>query len=185
MIPDSVITILPGEVAALPSPASGASADETRGACGEDATAVCPSSAADPLAAADIRGSFQLLRERRAPGSREDEEASSADASSSRLTLLRPNDVAREIFVTGTLINAGGAPACVGGLELAFDFPRAVVDPDTGRVVTAPPEDFVVQCYYVGVRSREASAAPGPAGAEPSARERGGASAPPRACEES
>jgi len=184
VIPDSVITILPGEVAALPSPASGASADETRGACGEDAAAVCPSSAADPLAAADIRGSFQLLRERRAPGSREDEEASSADASSSRLTLLRPNDVAREIFVTGTLINAGGAPACVGGLELAFDFPRTVVDPDTGRVVTAPPEDFVVQCYYVGVRSREASAAPGPAGAEPSARERAGASAPPRACDE-
>ena len=184
VIPDSVITILPGEVAALPSPASGASADETRGACGEDAVAVCPSSAADPLAAADIRGSFQLLRERREPGSREDEEASSADASSSRLTLLRPNDVAREIFVTGTLINAGGAPACVGGLELAFDFPRTVVDPDTGRVVTAPPEDFVVQCYYVGVRSREASAAPGPAGAEPSARERAGASAPPRACDE-
>ena len=67
MIPDSVITILPGEVTALPSPASGAIVDETRGACGEDATAVCPSSAADPLAAADIRGSFQLLRERRAP----------------------------------------------------------------------------------------------------------------------
>ena len=41
-----------------------------------------------------------------------------------------------------------------------------------------------MQCYYVGVRSREASAAPGPAGAEPSARERAGASAPPRACDE-
>ena len=41
-----------------------------------------------------------------------------------------------------------------------------------------------MQCYYVGVRSREASAAPGPASAEPSARERGGASAPPRACDE-
>ena len=165
VIPDSVITILPGEdetptetqtetptETRTSPPASDASASSYSASfsCGEDAAAVCPSSSADPLAAANVRGSFQLLRER----TEDDAEESS---SASRLTLLRPNDIAREIFVTGTLINAGDAPACVGGLELAFDFPRAVIDPDTGNVVVAPPEDFVVRCFYVGVRSRQAS----------------------------
>ena len=162
VIPDSVITLLPARDE-TPAPAPDASA------CGDDAAAVCPSASADPLAAANVRGSFQLLRER----TTED----AASSSASRLTLLRPNEAAREIFVTGTLINAGDAPACLGGLELVFDFPRAVVDPDTGRVVVAPPEDFVVRCFYVGVRSREASAAPGTL-------DRAGAPAPPRACDD-
>ena len=136
---------------------------------------MCPSSSGDPLAAADVRGSFQLLRER----TEDDTEVSSA----SRLTLLRPNEIAREIFVTGTLINAGDAPACVGGLELIFDFPRAVVDPDTGNVVVAPPEDFIVRCFYVGVRSRQAST-PSPVTVSEGVEEVGVGGDAPRACDD-
>ena len=178
VIPESVITLLPAR-----DETSAAAADAS--ACGDDAAAVCPSASADALAAANIRGSFQLLRERtRSDDPNLPDDASAAAAASSRLTLLRPNEVAREIFVTGTLINAGDSPACLDGLELAFDFPRAVVDTATGRVAVAPAEEFVVRCFYVGVRSREASAAPGTAGANASALERAGASAPPRACDD-
>jgi hypothetical protein len=177
VIPDSVITILPSSGDETPTRTfeteTRTPSPQTETACGEDAAAVCPSSSGDPLAAADVRGSFQLLRER----TEDDTEVSSA----SRLTLLRPNEIAREIFVTGTLINAGDARACVGGLELIFDFPRAVVDPDTGNVVVAPPEDFIVRCFYVGVRSRQAST-PSPGTVSERVEEVGGAA--PRACDD-
>ena len=76
-------------------------------------------------------------------------------------------------------VNANPGAVCLSNLEVPFDFPRTVVvTPPSGAVgVTgepapaqvAAPEDFVVQCYYVGVRSREASAAPGTAAASASA----------------
>jgi hypothetical protein len=179
VIPDSVITILPSSGDETPTRTfeteTRTPSPQTETSCGEDAAAVCPSSSGDPLAAADVRGSFQLLRER----TEDDTEVSSA----SRLTLLRPNEIAREIFVTGTLINAGDAPACVGGLELIFDFPRAVVDPDTGNVVVAPPEDFIVRCFYVGVRSRQAST-PSPGTVSEGVEEVGVGGDAPRACDD-
>ena len=105
-----------------------------------------------PLSAARLRSSFQLLR------------ATSSETGGSEtesLELLRPGDEVTEIFVTGTLINANlQDTACLSNLEVPFDFPRVVVA-RSGDAFTARPEDFIVRCFYVGVRSREASPAPG------------------------
>ena len=209
--PRGEITIIPGVGdSARPSSARGArdrrfdsegrrSGDDSRGAGGGGFLAVdgdpptspdptrvfrgvrrvgypaCPSAAADPLASANVRGSFQLLRAREAETGGEDRAS---------LTLLRPGDEAREIFVTGTLINAGDAAACLRDVEIPFEFPYAVaLAPGAPRRV--PPSDFVASCYYVGVRSREASAAPGTRAANENAFEDAVAGAErPRACED-
>ena len=150
--------------------------------CEDAATAVCPpdnaaaAGSAAPLGTSRIRGSFQLLRSRDAETGGEQVES---------LTLLRPGDEVDEIFVTGTLINANPGAVCLSNLEVPFDFPRTVVVAAGTPPQVAPPEDFIVQCYYVGVRSREASAAPGTAaaGASSFAPVAPGA-APPRACED-
>jgi hypothetical protein len=123
-----------------------------------------------------VRGSFQLLRAREAETGGEDRAS---------LTLLRPGDEAREIFVTGTLINAGDAAACLRDVEIPFEFPYAVALAPGAPPRRVPPSDFVASCYYVGVRSREASAAPGTRAANENAFEDAVAGAErPRACED-
>ena len=155
----------------LPRPDPGSSA-----ACDASAYPACPSTAADPLASANVRGSFQLLRAREAETGGEDRAS---------LTLLRPGDEAREIFVTGTLINAGDAAACLRDVEIPFEFPYAVALAPGAPPRRVPPSDFVASCYYVGVRSREASAAPGTRAANENAFEDAVAGAErPRACED-
>ena len=155
----------------LPRPEPGSSA-----ACVASAYPACPSAAADPLASANVRGSFQLLRAREAETGGEDRAS---------LTLLRPGDEAREIFVTGTLINAGDAAACLRDVEIPFEFPYAVALAPGAPPRRVPPSDFVASCYYVGVRSREASAAPGTRAANENAFEDAVAGAErPRACED-
>ena len=124
-----------------------------------------------PLSAARLRSSFQLLRA---------QSSETGGSETEGLELLRPGDEVTEIFVTGTLINANlQEAACLANLEVPFDFPRVVVA-RSGDAFTARPEDFVVRCFYVGVRSREASAAPG--ASSPAA----GTSTPPppRSCED-
>ena len=124
-------------------------------ACGGDSDSDSDSdsgSVVDPLGSARVRGSFQLLRAR---------DAETGGRGAESLTLLRPGDEASEIFVTGTLINANDDAVCLADLEVPFDFPRTVVRRPGEEPSAAPAEEFVVQCYYVGVRSREASAAPG------------------------
>ena len=122
-------------------------------ACGGDSDSDSDSdSVVDPLGSARVRGSFQLLRAR---------DAETGGRGAESLTLLRPGDEASEIFVTGTLINANDDAVCLTDLEVPFDFPRTVVRRPGEEPAAAPAEEFVVQCYYVGVRSREASAAPG------------------------
>ena len=152
-------------------------ADPSSTTCDDaDVFACPPDAAAEPLSAARLRSSFQLLRAR----------ASETGGSETEgLELLRPGDEVTEIFVTGTLINANlEDAACLTNLEVPFDFPRAVVAA-SGDVFIAPPEDFEVQCFYVGVRSREASAAPGTASAAagrfPDAAQ---TSSPPTSCED-
>jgi hypothetical protein len=108
----------------------------------------------DPLATANVRSSFQLLRQRAGDGDRD-----------TRLTLLRPGDAVDQIFVTGTLINPGADSLCLSSLAVNFDFPRTVLVGNEVR--EAPAGDFVVRCFYVGVRSRSASAAPAAASASP------------------
>lgn len=143
--------------------------------CDAAAVATCPperdAPASDPLESSRIRGSFQLLRSR---------DAETGGAESESLTLLRPGDEVDEIYVTGTLINANPSGAvCLSGLEVPFAFPRTVLTAaGTAPLVTAQPEDFVVQCYYVGVRSREASRSPSARSAQTSP----GSSSGPRAC---
>jgi hypothetical protein len=157
--PDSVITLIPADGQPGRSETAERSEDDRAtsatpsASCGDDSFAVCPSTSRDPLAGANVRGSFQLVRERSG-----DESAGDAGGG---LTLLRPNDSVDEIFVTGTLINADSeTSACLTGLAIVFDFPRVVLDPETREPTTAPPEDFEVECFYVGVRSREASVRP-------------------------
>ena len=101
-----------------------------------------------------------------------------------------------EIFVTGTLINANPDAVCLTGLEVPFDFPRTVLvsadsaDPSSAAssppsTQIAAPEDFIVSCFYVGVRSREASAAPGtPAASAARFAPAAPGASPPRACED-
>jgi hypothetical protein len=197
-IPAAEITIIPGAdlpdgtstgVSITPSEPTGSEpigrepafavevADPSSTTCDDaDVFACPPDAAAEPLSAARLRSSFQLLRAR----------ASETGGSETEgLELLRPGDEVTEIFVTGTLINANlEDAACLTNLEVPFDFPRAVVAA-SGDVFIAPPEDFEVQCFYVGVRSREASAAPGTASAAagrfPDAAQ---TSSPPTSCED-
>lgn len=166
--------------------------------CENATVSACPAAGvvgganADPLGTARVRGSFQLLRAR---------SAETGGTRAESLTLLRPGDEVDEIFVTGTLINANRDAVCLSNLEVPFDFPRTVVLAPTAAAAAAPggvvpaaaqpqllaaaPEDFVVSCYYVGVRSREASAAPGTAAAAASAFAPATPdAAPPRACED-
>ena len=174
-IPGSVITLLPDEqdnVGDAPATPEGPTTPTTpttpsrptpapSTSCDSDSVPVCPpdltaDTITDPLAAANIRGSFQLLRKRSDDPSDDD----------SSLTLLRPNDLAKEIFVTGTLINAQrDETLCLSNLQIEFDFPRTVVVDGASQVVDTP--DFVVTCFYVGVRSRSASAAPSSASSDP------------------
>ena len=131
----------------IPDPAATTCDASGAFACGGDSN-----SSADPLGSTRVRGSFQLLRAR---------DAETGGRVAESLTLLRPGDETTEIFVTGTLINANADAVCLTDLEVPFDFPRTVARRPGEDPVVAPAEDFVVQCYYVGVRSREASAAPG------------------------
>jgi hypothetical protein len=183
-IPGSVITLLPGD--GVPGstetptekdptrtqPPSFAGPSPTQAAvsssCDEDSVSVCPVLPSgtptgtptpvvadrDPLATANVRSSFQLLRQRAGDGDRD-----------TRLTLLRPGDAVDQIFVTGTLINPGADSLCLSSLAVNFDFPRTVLVGNEVR--EAPAGDFVVRCFYVGVRSRSASAAPAAASASP------------------
>ena len=177
-IPAAEITIIPGGPEAVAVPAGEPSfavpvADPSSTTCADADVFACPPDAAAtaPLSAARLRSSFQLLR------------ATSSETGGSEtesLELLRPGDEVTEIFVTGTLINANlQDTACLSNLEVPFDFPRVVVA-RSGDAFTARPEDFIVRCFYVGVRSREASAAPG--ASSPAA----GTSTPPppRSCED-
>ena len=177
-IPAAEITIIPGgpEVVAVPAGEPSFAvpvADPSSTTCADADVFACPpdAAAATPLSAARLRSSFQLLRA---------QSSETGGSETEGLELLRPGDEVTEIFVTGTLINANlQEAACLANLEVPFDFPRVVVA-RSGDAFTARPEDFVVRCFYVGVRSREASAAPG--ASSPAA----GTSTPPppRSCED-
>ena len=181
-IPGSVITLLPGDgvpgstetptetdpTRTQPPSFSGPTQAAVSSSCDEDSVSVCPVLPSgtptgtptpvvadrDPLATANVRSSFQLLRQRAGDGDRD-----------TRLTLLRPGDAVDQIFVTGTLINPGADSLCLSSLAVNFDFPRTVLVGNEVR--EAPAGDFVVRCFYVGVRSRSASAAPAAASASP------------------
>ena len=146
-IPASFITVIPGATLpnasapvpepTAPAPSEGPIERPLERACTASDARACPTdSLPERLRELDVRVSFQLIRV--------------ADAES-------------QAVVTGTAINFGRTSdrVCLTGVSLTLPFERRVIDPTTNVATTAPALDFVVECIFVGVRTRD-----GPPGEE-------------------
>ena len=132
-IPAATITIIPGanvpgQVPPTPGPEP---VENLSGQCAPEDVTVCPSeSTPKRLREADTRLSLQLL----------------------------PGEGALQAIVTGTAINFGrivSNSVCLNGLSVTLPFDRTVIDVSSEQSRVAPPEEFTIDCIFIGVRSRD------------------------------
>jgi len=134
-IPASTITVTPG--ARIPSeitpPAPGPTptppTDGLSGLCSPEDSTICPTETApERLRESDVRFSLQLL----------------------------PGEAGAQAVVTGTAINFGRVSdnVCLRDVTVTLPFERRVKDPNSSEFRLASPDEFVVDCVFVGVRSR-------------------------------
>lgn len=135
-IPASTITIIPGATIPAPGPSApmpepAPPISELSGTCAAEDVTICPAeSAPTRLREADTRLSLQLLR----------------------------GDGAVQAVITGTIINFGRVVrdgVCLSGVSVTLPFERIVVDPASDGPRVATPEEFIVDCIFIGVRSRD------------------------------
>ena len=134
-IPASTITVTPGAqipsepTTPAPGPPSTLPTDELSGLCSPEDSTICPTETApERLRESDVRFSLQLL----------------------------PGEAGAQAVVTGTAINFGRASdsVCLRDVTVTLPFERRVKDPNSSEFRVASPEEFVVDCVFVGVRSR-------------------------------